>query len=335
MGRVEIFRIEDLQFARAVDHEQSAVLGDGPRPGLAGQGGHLAGQQALAVVLADEDREIGEVAQKFRIVEPAVDDDPGHAEGQGGVGIGLDRQPLVGLGGGAAEVGIDHHHPAAALGLDQVMGVGQSGLDDVGAEDHGGAGVDPFQRFEFLALHPEGHRPEHRQVAVLVVAVVHGPVGEAGQGHHRPLLDIAGAGDLDGRGDRLRAVFVADLLEFAGRVVEGLRPAGPAELAAAAGAGADQRVLQAVLAVDQVGHRQAAQTAARVVRFLRIVGRLDQGADPALGDPGLEAAGPGAVRRTGGADQLLDLRRMGLGIIGKMEKPQAECQGAAGTDSPP
>ena len=214
------------------------------------------------------------------------------------------------------------------------MGIGQPGLDDVGAEDHRGPGVEPLERLKCLALDPEDHRPEHRQVAVLVVAVVHGPAGRAGQGDQRPLLDVAGAGDLDGGGDRLRPVLGGDLLQPAGRMVEGLVPAGPPELAAAPLAGADQRVLEPIPAVDQVHHRQAAQAAARIVRVLGIVGGLDQGADPAVRDPGLEAAGPGAVGRTGGAYQPFDLGGAGLSGIDEAEEIQFQGEGATGPGCP-
>jgi len=114
-GCGQVFRIEDAEVTAAADHKEAAIFGNGSAPGLRRQRTDIAGQQPLAVVLPDEDGEIGEVAEKIGIVEFAFDDDPGHAECQGGIGIGLDRQPLVGLGGGAAEIGIDHHHPAPAL----------------------------------------------------------------------------------------------------------------------------------------------------------------------------------------------------------------------------
>ncbi|EKD37922.1 MAG: hypothetical protein ACD_75C00937G0001 [uncultured bacterium] len=126
--------------------------------------------------------------------------------------------------------------------------------------------------------------------------MMHGPVGEAGQSDHCPFLDIAGSRHLDRRGYGLRAVFVGDFLEFVGGIVESLIPACPTKLTTAPGSGTDQRIFEPVFTIDQIHHRQAAQTAARVVGIFRVVRCLYQGAYAALGNPGLEAAGPGAVR---------------------------------------
>ena len=83
--------------------------------------------------------------EKGYVVEPPVDDDPRHAESEGGIGISFDRQPFVGLGSGAAKVGINDHDPSPALCLHEMVGVGETGLNDVGTKDECGSGVDPLE----------------------------------------------------------------------------------------------------------------------------------------------------------------------------------------------
>jgi hypothetical protein len=164
-GRAEVFRIEYLETFFVVEDKESAIAGDGLLFGLQGKRLDIPGQQPFAGILADKDWIISKIPEKFRIVEPAVNDDFGHAQAEGGIGIRLDRHPFVGLGRGAAEIRIDDHHPASPFGLEQVMGIGQPRLDDIRAENEGRTGIDPLQGFQFLALHPESHRPEHRQIA--------------------------------------------------------------------------------------------------------------------------------------------------------------------------
>jgi|GEM_PF-6488767 len=177
VGRVEFFRIKDLECIAAADDKEAPVVGNYSGLGICCESRYLHGQQPFACILANKHRKIGEILEKGGVIGFTVNDDLGHAEPQRGIGIGLDRHPFVGLGSGAAEVWIDYNNSTSSFGSKEVMCVGEAGLNDVGPENERSAGIDPFERFLLFALHAEGHRPKHRQIAVLVVPMMHGPVG--------------------------------------------------------------------------------------------------------------------------------------------------------------
>ena len=179
------------------------------------------------------------------------------------------------------------------------MGVGQARDHRVRAEDHRVARVLPFVAFELLALASERLRPEHRQVAVELVAADGRPPHHVGKAHQRALLHMARALDLPDDADRIRTVLFRDVTQLLrGSVKRGI----PVRLLQLAGLlVADERRRQALGAVDHRVDGDALEASARVVPLVGVVRRLRDHLDLPVVDERLHAAGPCAVGGAGGA----------------------------------
>ena len=75
-------------------------------------------------------------------MQPVGDDDVHHGQDQGGVGAGIDGDPLVGDGGGGAHTGVNHDDSRAGLlSLSEEADGGGNVVGDVAAEEDHELGV--------------------------------------------------------------------------------------------------------------------------------------------------------------------------------------------------
>ena len=256
--------------------------------------------QALAVVRPHQQRCVGVGAHEVPVEQVLLDDDRGERQREGGVGAGPDVEPVVGLGGGRRVDRVDHDQAGArGGGVEDEVGVGDAGLEQVGAHHQQEAAVGPVLGLVLGVLHAEGDGHAHRQVAVEVEA---GAVCHAQQRRGAvvgALLDVARARNLAEHVDGVPAPALADGLHAVGHLVERLFPGGLAELAAAPRTRADERGRDAVLAVDQLVVGEALHAAPGAVGRVGVVGGLLDLDDALVAHERQLAARTGAVGRAG------------------------------------
>ena len=258
---------------------------------------HLGGQDALAGFHVYEYRRVGERLHEVRVVQALVDDDLRHAQCERAVGVGREAHPFVGLLGRGGVVRVEAHHAAARLAREvQEMRVRQARHHDVRAEDERELRVFPAIRLELLTLAAERLGPEHRQVAVQLVAADDRPAERVGDAHERAFLDMPCALHLVDDADRFGAVLFHDRSQLLGRGIERGVPIGFHLLAVGA---LHAWLRQPVGPVQQRVDGQPLQAPARIVVLVRVVGGLANHLHLAVFHERLHAARARAVRRAG------------------------------------
>ena len=192
---------------------------------------------------------------ELAVVTAGLDQVVGDGQVDGGLAARLRRQPVVGVGGGVGQPGVQHDHLRAAgpcLGdplrvrVEVVPGlqVGADQVDDLGVRVVGAGPVDPHPELE------PGPATAGAHVGVRVVAV-DAPAGQ----HPLGVPVLAGPADVD---HDLVVPLLGDRGADPGRErVQRLVPADPLPPAAAARAGAFHRVQDPVRVGDLVDRRRA------------------------------------------------------------------------------
>ena len=202
-------------------------------------------------VLAPVEPLLDELGVELAGVEQVLGD--GQENGRLGAAVG--GQPVVGLGGGVREAGVnDDEFRARRMGLDDSLGRGVVVVArvEVAADEKDGLGVREIRGGPVAAV-PEGLADAGRGAAHVGVAVVpvHPPGGEGVE--HEAVL----AGPSDVVDDLVAALFLDGLADSPGDVVERIIPAHALPFALAALSGALHRVEDAIRVVDLV-HRHPA-----------------------------------------------------------------------------
>ena len=246
-----------------------------------------------------------------------VDDALHHGENHRGVGAGANRDPPVGLGGGAGETRVDHDELGAGfLGVKDEVHVLHVGLSVVAAEHDDALGA--LHVLPLVGLLHDVERGEVRQVHGKVAhdAEVGDLGGVEGVRHHVAVLLMAHAIVAGHAEERvgLGAVGVHVVLHLLMDELESLVPGDALELAGAALADALHGVLHAVGGINALhGVGDAAQADAPV-RGIGVLGGLDLLDDVVL-HIGLDAAAADAVGGTHRAGGLI----VGYLTCGKVE----------------
>ena len=266
----------DAAHERVQDHDRAAqvdlvgVMGpavaeveDGGRlvlAHLARQGRDLGGRDAglllgpLRGVGLDEILQLGKPQHpplhEFGVVQPLFEDHVDQGVVQGEVGARADHPVTVGLGGGDGNPRVDVGQFGAGRkrGHEAIDFFDGDGFEQVAAVEHYVPGVLVVDAD--LGVGEAEQRTAGRVDRALAQGVVGKVVGRA-DGLHEGLAHVGGEVGPLGQGDTLAAVFLDDRLELVGDGVQRLVPAGLAELARAALAGADQRGLQPLGVIEQ------------------------------------------------------------------------------------
>ena len=234
-----------------------------------------------------------------------VDDALHHGENHRGVGAGADRDPPVGLGGGAGEARVDHDEFGAGfLGVEDEVHVLHVGLSVVAAEHDDALGA--LHVLPLVGLLHDVERGKVRQVHGKVAhdAEVGNLGGVEGVRHHVAVLLMAHAVVAGHTEERvgLRPVGVHVVLHLLMDELESLVPGDALELAGAALAHALHGVLHAVGGVNALHGVGDAAQADTPVCGIGELGGLDLLDDVVL-HIGLDAATADAVggaHRAGG-----------------------------------
>ncbi len=228
---------------------------------------HVGSPQELPRVVANEDRQVGLFFDVVGLVQPFIDDDLGHAEGQGGIGTDAQVDPLVRVHRRGVVIGSDAHDLRAPVtGFPEEMGLGNAGIgrvsepheDQIGADVVVGSAV----RVEQAPRQDdtEGHVADGRPAVELGGTEVVEERHLAGRGRSVP-----GVGRSTLVNDAFGTVFTDHLEHLVRDFLICLVPGDPLPLARTARPHSFDRILQPVRSVHQLTEARPFLATARVV----------------------------------------------------------------------
>ena len=260
---------------------------------------------------------VGESGGGLGVSEPFGDDDVGDAEGQQPLGARVDVDPVVGVGRGHGEPGVDvDQPPALPVALAQlavparVLDRRQPGVQEVGAEGEDAAGVAYIEVGQHLLL-------KHLLDGGAERDALHGLVGQvpAAEPGHEAIDDHSKMG-ADGVGDhhhRRLVVVVLQSLELEGQPRDGVAPPDLLELVRASGPNAHHRSAYPVRVVERLQSRFAAGAV-----LAGVDGVVDVALDllgPALHHPDQDALAGGTLA----AQRCIPVVQTGDQVLGHLD----------------